>query len=810
MAAKSTPAKIMGTIGAMQTLVENFPMSILDISNGPTYTSSFMFMADVLKACGIGVDRILEYLIEKIFGYNVDFDADPESIYTAIDSLPIDEQSDFINALETSVKGIIWTVLMGLFSCSAVPILPNTYFDKGKEAQWFTEYGYDEVVAKAGGGKGMYISPQMLDYFGYFDVSPFSKQGKIFYNVEGRDIYYVKRRKDPTSTEQPPKKIYRVGIQFAPGQRNKLVKTAYQFVLDAPIDKTIDFTIGMTPKLYSHIRPGETTSLTVDFNPTERKVESIGLAIDSVEPSTETEISLGGDKKLILDKDLSKDVIKYWKTIKNDGYELVDWRTVSEPVAGDDDDDDAFVYERYDGFIPNAVRVYNMIKATKDSADSIVCYQGQDPNTLYKTQDFNAFIWYVLNRSANIPQVELNKNMWDNRVYANQYGPDAQRLTPVEWNEWYNSKSDETKEFKLEKDKAKILKPILQLRNEGGNLYAQFPSQTYFKPKVADSEVHQKTIFDMRLNSSIYRFNWDYLQSIRIFNPKSLLFGFADGMLGGMLTMMAGVNISLTMQETSARLSNAIKKYIEMEDTEISDCYTSFSNEEFDNLLEDMILSRYGATRYGGEVNRAQVHDVNDLISQLDAINLSSSPEGATTQIMRTINQVTVTEKPEGGIKYGVDVRAEGGIFQKILWAIAMPIVKSIFTPQLILLFLINFNIMGITSLNDTLGTNQGAIVKLIFNKIFTMVRQIIIFIADSLIQLLFMLFVKVITPLLLEWGWLEALEQIDDWLQLLVAVAMCLPRINLRSSKPKGTIDEVDYADITDEQTAPENVTNC
>ena len=54
--------KVLGSIAAIQTLIENFPMSILDNIHGKTYTSLFDFMVDVLNACGVNTNDILDYL----------------------------------------------------------------------------------------------------------------------------------------------------------------------------------------------------------------------------------------------------------------------------------------------------------------------------------------------------------------------------------------------------------------------------------------------------------------------------------------------------------------------------------------------------------------------------------------------------------------------------------------------------------------------------------------------------------------------------------------------------------------------------
>ena len=53
--------KVLGQIAAMSTFIENFPMSILDMMQGKTYTSIFDFMIDVLVACGVDINDILMY-----------------------------------------------------------------------------------------------------------------------------------------------------------------------------------------------------------------------------------------------------------------------------------------------------------------------------------------------------------------------------------------------------------------------------------------------------------------------------------------------------------------------------------------------------------------------------------------------------------------------------------------------------------------------------------------------------------------------------------------------------------------------------
>ena len=60
--------KVLGTISAINTFLENFPMSILDMMHGKVYTSVFDFIVDVLAACGVDINEIISFLLEKIYG----------------------------------------------------------------------------------------------------------------------------------------------------------------------------------------------------------------------------------------------------------------------------------------------------------------------------------------------------------------------------------------------------------------------------------------------------------------------------------------------------------------------------------------------------------------------------------------------------------------------------------------------------------------------------------------------------------------------------------------------------------------------
>jgi hypothetical protein len=295
----------------------------------------------------------------------------------------------------------------------------------------------------------------------------------------------------------------------------------------------------------------------------------------------------------------------------------------------------------------------------------------------------------------------------------------------------------------------------------------------------------------------------NFNQSIKILKPKVILYSMFDSLLNGLLSLSLSIRPTLERREIMQKLSTAIIKYIEADDTETEDCYFTFTNDEFDSMLEDMLLSRYNATYSGGEVNKAKMHDINDYISQLDTVNFSSQIAGDTSKITKMVTQVSTEGGVEGSIEWGIQWDTDPNWWKKLIWALALPIIEALFTPQLILLFLINFDIMGIISLEDLFSTDMSIIMRLIMNKFFAMLRQLILLIKDKLIELLWKLFSKIILPVALKYQLLRIREQIEDWIILLASIIYCLPRFKFQ--KALSQIDDVRYADITDEQTTPE-----
>lgn len=836
----SGPLKVLGAISAMETFVENFPMSILDLMHGPTYTSVFVFLIDILRECNVPIMDIANRVIERVFGIETKFQGGVNTIYQKIMDMEIDEQSQFLKTLEDGVKIILMALLTSIFSCSAQPFLPTRYMDtsrvhfNGSNIADMKFPSYRTYINSLTTNKEILVPLSTLNSFGHLDINPFSNAGKLYFSVDGGDKYYKKVEKNisdvSSNTISIPDcdTIAKLFFDFGEGHADFLsdLNAQDELVLriNAPIEQ--DVSVQINYKDFDGIE--QDTTLTIHAG--QRCSEIFFLTAQDKSEQKEIVNSIkivgGGNGKRItlsdetiyiyLSKSDSQSVINFWKASDNDSLDTVNWGDISncqqKTISIDSSEaKNSHVYEYVvsDTPVQDAIRMnYVPTEPNEESPEYIVCYSGLDPNTLYRTEDMNAFIWYVVNRGMDIPQIELNKMMWDNRRPAKSFG--VERLTDEQWNNWYNSKPTPNDELVYNEGPVEgELVPIIQLRKSGEAIAIKFPSQTYFKPRSTAVD-NDGTYKHLRMNSTIYKFNYDYLNSIKIFNPKVLMFDMFDALLNGALSLFLSINVSLTRNELEAMLSNAIKKYIEADDMEIEDCYFTFSNDEYDKLLQDMLLSKYGATYTGGEVNKATQHNLEEYLAKMDSVNFSSSAAGETTKITKLITEVSVTAGNEGSIEYGITGGIDEGWWKKLLWAIALPLIKCIFTPQILMLFMINFQIMGITSFEDLWGNNQAMVIRLIINKIFGLVKSILLFVRDKLAEILLEYFIEVILPVLAKYQLLKLREKLEAWITLLASAIACLPRFDFSSQRPIGQIDEVDYADIINEQTTPESAGGC
>lgn len=426
---------------------------------------------------------------------------------------------------------------------------------------------------------------------------------------------------------------------------------------------------------------------------------------------------------------------------------------------------------------------------------------------LYKTDDMNAFIWYVANRGDNTdgndssPEAlyEYNKLVWDSRR-TNMLDEKEARSTFEDWTQWLKSRDSYQGDLSFQKDGKEItsLYPILQMEPSEAygdieHLIVTFPEQRY---------VIKKGKIDV--TRTIYKFNADYLRSIRIFNWKTIIMNLLYELNGISPVPDVIHNLSLSDEIIDAKLSTLILNTITADDKEVDDSYYSFTNDDFVEALKRVEIKKYSGKGYTTAASDAIQNGPATVLDAMNSISTAATLNEISSTITRGVYSVDGTSGSTGITKteLSFNLGVESNFVYQVLFAIVKPLVRAILSPQIMLLFCINLDVMGLINLKDLGRGDFDAIGDFIFRKLSGIIKKLIIQIKDEIVLHLLEIIRKELKKLVDEVIILLLLEQLNDYIRLLTQIMECIRRFGIGTTV--SGIDEVTYADIIPEATQP------
>ena len=432
---------------------------------------------------------------------------------------------------------------------------------------------------------------------------------------------------------------------------------------------------------------------------------------------------------------------------------------------------------------------------------------------LYKTDDMNAFIWYVANRGDNYQEgttsasqdviYEYNKMVWDSRR-MNSRDQETRRSEADDWNNWLLSRRTYDGKIYLNKgneNPVRSLYPILQMEPSESygdieHLVVTFPAQRYLT---------SKTFLGSPITHTIYKFNADYLKSIKIFNWKTIIMNLLYELNGISPIPDIQFNISLSDEIIDARLSTLILDTITADDKEVDDSYYSFSNEEYSEALKRMELKKYSAKPYVTAASTAIQNPTETPLDVMNSVSTAATMNEIQTTITRGVYSVAGTSGSTGITKttLSYNLALESNFIYNLLFAIVRPFVRALLSPQIMLLFCINLDVMGLINLQELGQKDMDLVADFIFRKLAGIIKKLIIQIKDAIVLYLLEIVKKEIKKLVDEVVILILLEQLNDYIRLLNQIMECIRKFGI--GKTINGIDEVNYADIIPEAKTPE-----
>lgn len=462
----------------------------------------------------------------------------------------------------------------------------------------------------------------------------------------------------------------------------------------------------------------------------------------------------------------------------------------------------------------NAIDLYGVLNNCPTSRDGGVFYfdaaesiystdnnivDGYTPNQLWKSCDFNAYLWFVINKGSNVG-AESRKLYWDNRVKYIENFKQNPDLKEKFFNGIGNTvESDNTKIKKkriivceyVERSESKTAPNILRV---------WLNDERYYHTRKLRLGSKKYTVKLLELNKTLFEFNYDYIFSLKLLETKTLVANIIHSVLG--LSTSVTANYSIQERVVAAKVQSIVKKIIQTDDTEVSDCYYTFDNDEYDKLLEESIKKHKGTYAYN---NQNLQFDYSSIIDSINNIDNSATLQEQINNISNVFSQISAIPAQNGSIESKDQFTFGLNIIMEIIEQTITQIVMQVLSPKVAILFQINQYVMGdIDPESQVWNSGWENFLKNFENVIVETIKQI----KEIILQQLLALVIEKLTPMLSLFVSKLLLETINDYVVLLKQlVNMCgLGWFSGSGTKNVLAIDNVNYADIVPTQVAPKN----
>ena len=293
---------------------------------------------------------------------------------------------------------------------------------------------------------------------------------------------------------------------------------------------------------------------------------------------------------------------------------------------------------------------------------------------------------------------------------------------------------------------------------------------------------------------TLIEFNYDYIMSLKLFDPKVVTAQLLD-MLTGLLNI--DLSISTARQLIKNETLKMVHDIVESDDLVVSDCFFTFSNEDYDAMMQKSEMVRSGLFTINGEENSNVIIDPASILNSLNQINPDSTEQELETIIQGAITEISGTIT---STSYEIDDNVNFGVrmnfIENLMNHLACVITLSVLSPKVYLLILINLKTLG----RET-NFNLKDFIAMFKQLIASLIRAV----RDALIQYLLDELLKLLSSLAASVSAKIAIEQAEYYTRLIKKLIDCFRR-DRGSSSYDFSIDQVNHADIIQEEEQPKN----
>lgn len=291
----------------------------------------------------------------------------------------------------------------------------------------------------------------------------------------------------------------------------------------------------------------------------------------------------------------------------------------------------------------------------------------------------------------------------------------------------------------------------------------------------------------------LLEFNVDYVMSLHLFDPVVITSQILDCITG---TLSVDLNLSYEQLLIKYEVEDMVKRIIESDDQVVSDCFFTFSNDDYDKMLNRAELVRAGLLTLDGRGIGDVRISTEDILSTLNTLSSNASKEEIQSVVAGSIHnlssKIARTEGYEQSDRINANLRLN--IIENILNSLAYSITMQILSPKIYLIMAINLKILGQEagfSLSGFIERNRQMVVAIL--------RAV----RDAILDYIVRELMKVVGDLASQVAAKLTIEQVMYYRRLIKRLIDCF-----RSGRNglDFSIDAIEHADIIEQTEEPKN----
>lgn len=286
----------------------------------------------------------------------------------------------------------------------------------------------------------------------------------------------------------------------------------------------------------------------------------------------------------------------------------------------------------------------------------------------------------------------------------------------------------------------------------------------------------------------LFEWNTDLIMSIKLFDEKVVAAQLIEA-LTKCISLSADFTISAQMQFIQEQIRDLTTKIIETDEGTVSDCFFSFSNDSYNNMLNEVELNRVRLH----SVNSTTVNSVPSASEIMESINtlshdatkeeLKSAISGSLFSAASCTGNGVTNEQT----KFNAEFNANFNIIDDLLTQLVYVITSIVLQPKVYMLLMANLTVLG----NEP-NFDLSKFIQQFSDLISSLIKEI----RDHILEYFKNELLKILQDLVKTLAVRLTLEQYQYYITLLTH---CLDCFKLHKNEFDWTQDDVNYADITE-----------